>query len=123
MGLTSTVTGKYENGYVRVEIGSRNREHKYYKLPEANVDAFEREYKKNSSKLGWASTGIMLGAIIAAITPAALLSKKIEKKALRHVANICPAVLAGLASVALSNRIEANSHTKLLQKYGAEEIR
>ena len=123
MTLRAEVIKKYNDGFVQVEIGAPNREPKYYKLPETKADAFQSEYMKNSRKMRWTTTGLMLAGIAAAITPVALLSKKIQNKTLRSAFGIVSGITGGVGAMFLSNKVEIKNHTKLLQKYEAMEVK
>lgn len=122
MGLQSTITHRFDNGYVLVEIGSRNKEPHYYTLPENKADEFQREYKKNSNKLGWASAGVMLAAIAAVLTPVALTTKNIQNKFARNALGVAAGIAGGIGSMFINYKLETNSHQKLLKKYDAKIV-
>lgn len=122
MTISSAVTRKFDNGYVQVEIESNRQDTRYYKVPEDRADSFQREYKKNSKKAPWVETGLTMGAIVALIVPTYFATKKIESKSIRMVLGTLAGLTGGIGSIQLGNKIEAKSHTKLLQKYNAEEI-
>lgn len=122
MTISSAVTRKFDNGYVQVEIESNRQDTRYYKVPENKSDSFQREYKKNSKKAPWVETGLTMGAIITLIVPTYFATKKIESKTIRMVLGTLAGLIGGIGSIQLGNKIEAKSHTKLLQKHNAEEI-
>ena len=122
MALTTEVTKKFNNGYVQVTVNSKNNGSKYYKVPENRADEFQAEYKKNKKKLNWSTTGIMLATIAAVLTPVAFFSKKIENKTYRTLLGIAAGVVGGIGSMLVTNKIEMNSHAKLLKKYNASTI-
>ena len=122
MAISSAVTRKLNNGYVQIDIGPTNREPHSYKVPETRADEFQREYKKNSKKVNLASAGIMFAAVAATLFPTAHFTKNIEKKFLKTVLQIGAGIAGGVAAMFLCNRVEMNSHQKLLNKYDAELI-
>ena len=123
MALNSKITRKYDNNYVQVEIGSNSKSARLYKLPADKVDEFTNEYKQNSSKMAWASTGLMMGAILATVMPTYFITAmNISNRVLKPVIGIAVAVAAGIGSIFISSSIERKSHSKLLNKYGAEEV-
>lgn len=122
MALTTAVTGRFDNNDVRVEVNSKRQEPRYYRVPEHNADSFQREYKKNSSKMPWINTGLTLGAIAATIIPVSFLTNKIESKTIRMLLGVLAGLTGGIGSMYLGSEIEANSHKKLLHKYNAQEI-
>ena len=120
MALTSSVVKNYDNGYVKIEIGQKNREPKYYLVPENNADTFEKEYKTNAKKMTWASSLLMVGVIVATLLPLSAVLKKIENKTAQTLCGITAGVIGGMASLFISNNIERKSHSKLLQKFNAK---
>jgi len=120
--INSAVTKNYNNGYVQVEIGAPNRAPKYYKVPELKADEFQKEYKNNRKKIKWATAGIMLGAVVAVLLPVSYFTKKIENKTMGKILGIASGVVGGIGAMFLNNKIEINSHEKLLKKYNAEVI-
>ena len=123
MALNSTITRKYENNYVQIEIGSNRAGAKRYKLSADRVDEFTKEYKSNSSKMAWASTGIMMGAILATVMPTYIITAStVSNRILKPVIGIAVAVAAGIGSLFISTAIGKKSHNKLLEKYNAEEV-
>ena len=123
MALNSTITRKYENNYVQIEIGGNRAGAKRYKLPADKVDEFTKEYKSNSSKMAWTSTGIMMGAILATVMPTYIITaSRVSNRVLKPVIGIAVAVAAGIGSLFISTAIEKKSHNKLLEKYNAEEV-
>ncbi len=122
MAITTAVTRKFDNNYVQVEIESNRQEPRYYKVPENKADSFQKEYKKNSKKMPWIDTGLTLGAIIVMIVPTFFATKKIESKTARMFLGTLAGLVGGFGAMHLGTKIEENSHSKLLQKYGAEEI-
>lgn len=122
MALTSSITGRYDNNDVRVEINSKRQEPRYYRVPENKADAFQREYKKNSARMPWINTGLTLGAIAATIIPMSFLTNKIDSRSIRMLLGVLAGLVGGVGSMYLGAEIEANSHKKLLSKYNAQEI-
>lgn len=122
MAITTAVTRKFDNNDVQVEVTSKRQELRYYRVPANNADSFQREYKKNSSKMPWINTGLTLGAIVATIVPVSLLTNKIESRSIRMVLGVLAGLTGGIGSMYLGSEIEAKSHKKLLNKYNAQEI-
>ena len=122
MAISSAVTRKLDNGYVQVEIGPMNREPHYYKVPESKADEFQHEYKSNSKKVNLASAGIMFAAVAATLFPTAYFTKKVENRTLKTFLQIGAGILGGVCSMFVCNKIEMNSHKKLLDKYNAALI-
>ena len=122
MSIDFKITRKFNDGCVQVEAGRKNRVPNYYKVPENRVDEFEKEYKKNSKKIAWISAGTLTAAIIAVLLPVTHFSQKITNKTLRGFLNILAGVVGGTTSMIVNNKIEMNSHSKLLKKYNAEVI-
>ena len=122
MAIQSTVTRKFNNGYVQVEIGAGNQEPRYYKVPESKADSFQREYKENINRMRGVSTGITLGLITAAIIPVALITNKIDNKTTRTIVGILAGLAGGVGSMYISDKVEMKNHDKLLKKYNAEII-
>ena len=117
MTIKSAVTKRFDNGYVQVEIESKRQDTRYYKVPEAKADMFQRVYKNNSKKMPWINTGLTLGAIVATIFPIYLLTKKLQSKSARTLIGVLAGLTGGIGSMYLGANIEANSHDKLLKKY------
>jgi hypothetical protein len=121
MALNSNIIQNYGNGNVLIEIGSRNGVPKYYKVQESMADEFQREYISNSKKLQWASTGLLTAAIALFILPVSVLAKNLEKKT-KMILGVASGVAGGFGSMAISNKLEKNSYSKLMQKYNAKEV-
>jgi len=122
MALDSTITRKFDNGYVLVKIGSGNNEQKYYKLPEVNAEKFQSEYKKNQNKMSWISTGLMLSGIVVAITPVYIATRNITNKTIKMILGALAGILGGIGTSFISTKIEKNSHKNLMDKYKATEF-
>lgn len=120
MKLESKTVKNYGNGYVQVEIGSNTLEPKYYKVQEDKADEFVKEYESNRKKSEFLNGTIFIGFVLGTIFTASAFTKNITKKALKVLINILSGVAGGLASIVLTDKIEENSHTKLMQKYNAE---
>lgn len=120
--INSAITKNFSNGYVQVEIGAPHRAPKYYKVPELRADEFQKEYKTDRKRIKWATAGIMLGAVVAVLLPVSYFTKKIENKIAGKILGIASGVLGGIGAMFLNNKIEMNSHEKLLKKYNAEVI-
>ena len=122
MTLSSSIIKNMNNGYVVVKIGTSDRNIKYYKVPENKADEFQSEYKKNSKKNSLSSTFIMLAAVIAALVPTALLTKKVDNNTKRTLINVGAGVAGGIMASAATGRVEQKSYLKLLNKYNAEPV-
>ena len=122
MKLQTSITRKIDDNYVQVEVQSKNQDIRYYKVPEAKADSFQKEYVKNSKRASLQSNLMLLGAIIATIVPMHFLTKKIENTLVKSCLGVFAGIAGGVGSMYLSANISAKSHTNMLQKYEAEEI-
>ncbi len=122
MALTSSVTRKFDNNYVQVEINSNKYETRYYKVPESEADSFQAEYKKNSKKANRLSNGLMILGLAATTVAAYFATKKMENKALKTIISLVAGVSGGIAGTFAGAKIEAKDHQNLMYKYNATEI-
>ena len=122
MSITTAVTRRFDNNYVQVDITPKNGDVKYYKLPEAKADSFQKEYVQNSKDQYWKDTAITIGSIFGTIILAALCTKKIENSTLRMAIGIGGGLTGGLGSSVICEKLNENSHKKLLKKYNAEQL-
>ena len=121
MALRSKIIQSYPNENVLIEIGSKSGTPRYYKVQESCADEFQREYIKNSKSLQWKSTGLLTAAIALCIFPVSMLAKNLEKRT-KMILGVVTGIAGGFGSMALSNKIEQKSYSKLMQKYNAKEV-
>lgn len=122
MPITSAVTRKFDNNYVQVEIQGKKYDTRYYKVPEDRADSFQAEYKKNSSKAGWVSNGLMILGLAALTAVSYFATKKMENKSLKTMIAMFAGVTGGIAGTFAGAKIESKNHQNLLYKYNATEI-
>ena len=122
MAITTAVTRKFDNNYVQVDATTRNGDTKYYKLPAAKADSFQKEYIQNSKEQWWKEVALTTVSVIGAIILASLATKKVESSAARMAVGVGAGAVGGIGSGFLAAKMNVNSHQKLLKKYGAEQL-
>lgn len=122
MALQTSVVSRYDNNYVKLEVSSNGKNPRFYKVPEQKVDNFQKEYKKNSSRYPWISSGLIVAGALITLLPTRYFTKEMKKTGVKNFINFLSGVVGGMGGAYLSAVLDSKSHQKLLEKYGSSSV-
>lgn len=122
MAITTSVTRKFDNNFVQVEVNSTNSNPRYYKVPAEKADSFQAEYIKSSKKMYNWSTILTICSVIGGTGLAIACTQRLSNKLAKFAISAATGILAGVISTYEANKSSVKSHKNMLEEYNAQEI-
>ena len=121
MAVTTSIVGKIDNNYVKVNVQESKVPQRNFKVPQKNANLFCQDYKDNYKKNQWTTYGILAGIVLSACGITSLFTKNLSKMKKMLIGTIA-GVIAATGAIYTSSNIILKREDALLKKHKAEEI-
>lgn len=121
MSINVSKTRQLDKNYTQVEVSSKKYPTRYFKVPQAKADEFCDAYKKNDTRTGYISAGIITGTVLLACGITGVLTKNLSKL-YKNVIGVGVGLITAIGAMRAVTPLAIKREDKVLKQFNAEEI-
>ena len=123
MAVEAKISRDMGNGYVQVDLSTKNSDPSYYIMPQNKVNSFVNQYKKDRKNNAILGYGTMFSSVfLGAFAMSKLLNRLKTNGIVKLLLNLCGTVGFSMFSMHLCDNYIQAKRDELMQKHHAKQI-